>query len=387
MRLDTYGRVLGMLGPTGVVLTAAALAFFTYSLAQRASASTKSAVVTIAYSVFYFIASPTAIIVNKMLMKDYGFHYPVMVSGLGQATTAIASAVAVHVFRLAKLEASRALSPRTLLLIGLSTALSLVLGQYPYLYLSVAFIQMLKALSPLYMVLFLFLLGIETPSRRIVATVVCLSACTAVASAGEVNFNLVGVAFMVSASGTDALRLVLAQRLLTNLKMEPFESLYVVSPICVLWMLPAAIALELPTALRNGSFAILAQHPLMVVAGGVSGFLVNVSSFLLVKRTSSMTLKTMTMARNGGLVLVSALIFGESVSTLEAIGYSGLLAAFGAYTYFKFTEADRARPTEAGWPAMKALITPSLSTSPMPGNRRPILGEELTRALESERLR
>ena len=77
MRLDTYGRVLGLLGPTGVVLTAAALAFFAYSFAQRVSASVKSSLVTIAYSVFYFVASPTAIIVNKMLMKDYGFHYPV----------------------------------------------------------------------------------------------------------------------------------------------------------------------------------------------------------------------------------------------------------------------------------------------------------------------
>ena len=166
------------------------------------------------------------------------------------------------------------------------------------------------------------------------------------------------------------------------------------------------------------------QHPMMVFAGGASGFLVNVSSFLLVKRTSSMTLKTMTMARNGGLVLVSALVFGESVTLLEAspalppaadsparslplsrarvspalpapssgpaprqaIGYSGLLLAFGMYTYFKYLEGAAKAPCAPGWPAAKSLITPSRGPSPMasPAARRhPFRSEELARALSA----
>ena len=52
-----------------------------------------------------------------------------------------------------------------------------------------------------------------------------------------------------------------------------------------------------------------------------AGFFVNISSFLLVKRTSSITLKLITMARNGGLVLVSAVVFGEAISPLEGVGY------------------------------------------------------------------
>ena len=39
------------------------------------------------------------------------------------------------------------------------------------------------------------------------------------ASAGEVHFNLIGVLFMAAASCSDAMRLVVAQKLLRNQKM------------------------------------------------------------------------------------------------------------------------------------------------------------------------
>ena len=144
-------------------------------------------------------------------------------------------------------------------------------------------------------------------------------------------------------------------------------------------MLPAALLTELPAAIRNDSFALMTMHPWMVsgahctaartlrpsprlpssttlhhhppppplplppppqfVASGFSGFFVNITSFLLVKRTSSMTLKTMTMARNGGLVMVSALLMGETITGLEAFGYTGLLFFFSMYTVVKAQEA------------------------------------------------
>eukprot|EP00966_Prymnesium_polylepis_P231805 5362793-Prymnesium_polylepis.1 len=72
---------------------------------------------------------------------------------------------------------------------------------------------------------------------------------------------MVGVLFMVGASASDALRLVLAQQLLKNLKLEPVEMLYYSAPICLAWMLPAAMLHELPTAISHGSFALVARHP------------------------------------------------------------------------------------------------------------------------------
>jgi len=184
-------------------------------------------------------------------------------------------------------------------------------------------------------------LGVEYPSSRVIFCVLGLSVCTAVASVGEVNFNVVGVLFMAGASCSDALRLVIAQKLLKNHQLKPIEMLYYTSPVCLLWMVPAALVTELPLALRRGSFALMLQHPLMFIASGCSGFFVNITSFLLVKRTSSMTLKTMTMTRNGGLVIVSALLMGETITSLESFGYSGLLIFFALYTHAKAVEKEQ----------------------------------------------
>ena len=150
-----------------------------------------------------------------------------LVSALGRVSTAIGATIAVRYFGVS-IETGLRIE-KSMVLLGGASALALVLGQYPYLYLTVAFIQMLKAFSPAYMVIFLYCLGVEKPSRRVIACVLGLSVCTCIASAGEVNFSVIGVLFMAAASISDALRLVVAQRLLSNMKMNPLETLYFIS--------------------------------------------------------------------------------------------------------------------------------------------------------------
>lgn len=57
----------------------------------------------------------------------------------------------------------------------------------------------------------------------------------------QVNFSLIGVMFMTVASCSDALRLVIAQKMLKNQKMGSFEGLACISPMCLLFMAPVAI--------------------------------------------------------------------------------------------------------------------------------------------------
>ena len=210
MRLEGYWHIVASLGPVNTALVASSLVVCLV-LTARVFLS-RSALETLFYVTLYLVASPTAILVNKILMKDYGFGYPVLVSALGQSCTAVGAWVAVRFFGVS-IESGLRVDRSSMLLLGGASALALVLGQYPYLYLTVAFIQMLKAFSPAYMVIFLFALGVERPSRPVIACVLGLSVFTAIASAGEVNFNLVGVLFMASASCSDAMRLVIAQKL------------------------------------------------------------------------------------------------------------------------------------------------------------------------------
>ena len=182
MRLTSFQRAVEQLRLPGKALLAlAALAVLVYVARKLREPSHRRLLVTLLYSLLYFVASPTAILVNKILMKDKGFHYPVMVSALGQATTAVCAALSVRVFKWTQLHNGPKVSYSTYVSLGAAMALAMVLGQFPYLYLTVAFIQMLKAFSPAYMVVLLSCLGVEYPSARIRAIVLglCLSACVA----------------------------------------------------------------------------------------------------------------------------------------------------------------------------------------------------------------
>lgn len=129
MHLESYSRLVHSIGAGYVALAAVALAV-AIALCCRAWVS-PSLLLTLFYSTLYLVASPTAILVNKILMKDYGFGYPVMVSGLGQAATALGATLCVHIGG-ASTEGGRQVPVRNLFLLGGASALALVLGQYPY---------------------------------------------------------------------------------------------------------------------------------------------------------------------------------------------------------------------------------------------------------------
>ena len=59
--------------------------------------------------------------------------------------------------------------------------------------------------------------------------------------------------------------------------------------------------------------------------------------------------------RVGRLVIVSAIVFGEEITALEAVGYTGLLGCFTVYTYVKATETEA--PPRSSEQEMKALVT------------------------------
>ena len=72
---------------------------------------------------------------------------------------------------------------KNLMVVGAATAASLCFGNAGYIYLTVAFVQILKAFTPVFVVAMLGLTGIETPSKAVVASVLMISVGTAIASA------------------------------------------------------------------------------------------------------------------------------------------------------------------------------------------------------------
>lgn len=136
----------------------------------------------------YMISGPSLIVVNKQLMSDGNFPYPMCLSSLGVLSSALVARAVVG-FGWGEIRATNAsaLSGRAAYLrrvvpVGLFYALTLGLGNACYLYLDVGFIQMLKAFTPVVILAVLAVSKVETPTRAAVASILVISVGTAVSN-------------------------------------------------------------------------------------------------------------------------------------------------------------------------------------------------------------
>lgn len=82
----------------------------------------------------------------------------------------------------------------------------------------------LQAFTPIVTMLVLFAAGLETLTVRLVTALALVTFGTALASLGEVNLSLVGIACMLASETFEAVRLVMTQILLVEHKFHPSES-------------------------------------------------------------------------------------------------------------------------------------------------------------------
>lgn len=209
-----------------------------------------------------------------------------------------------------------------------------------YLYLTVAFVQMLKALSPAVTMLTLFAFQLEKPTLQLIGSVLVITAGIGISSFGEVNFAVIGVIFMLVSIFADALRLVLIQFLLTNRAMHPLEALKFLAPACTMWLLLGTAVLEYPEMVASKAFDKIQSRPWLYIAAGVMGFAVNSLCYAAIKLTSSLTIKVVSAGKDAFVVLFSVLVLQESVTELQGIGYTCSMTGFALYNYIKYKEAE-----------------------------------------------
>ena len=65
------------------------------------------------------------------------------------------------------------------------------------------------------------------------------------------------------------------------------------------------------------------------------GFVLNMLTFAILKLSSSLLLKGVSVARTAGLVIYCAMFRGEHITGAQAFGYSISLACFAVYNYIR----------------------------------------------------
>ncbi|KAM3438740.1 hypothetical protein MY4824_003042 [Beauveria thailandica] len=220
---------------------------------------------------------------------------------------------------------------KSIMPMGVLFSLSLITGNLAYLYLSVSFIQMLKASNAVVTLLATWALNIASPNLKFLGNVAFIVFGVMIATFGEIQFHLLGFFFQACAIIFGTLRLVLVQRLLSHpeLNMDPMVSLYYYAPACALFNGVLTAVIEAPD-MRLSDFSNVGVP--MLLANAFVAFLLNVSIVLLLGKTSAVALTMSAILKDILLVFASMVLFGDPVSGQQFIGYS---IAMGGLIYYK----------------------------------------------------
>lgn len=279
----------------------------------------------------WIVLSSAVIIYNNYLYNTLQFRFPVFLVTWHLTFAAIGTRVlgkTTHLLDGVKdVSMSKDMFLRSILPIGLLFSASLILSNTAYLYLSVAYIQMLKAFVPVAILLISWTFRIQDPSKRLAVIVLMISSGVALASRGELRFNLLGFLVQAAAVIFEASRLVMIEILLHGMKMNPLVSLHYYAPVCALINL-----LVLPFTEGLAPFyEIMRVGPLILISNAAIAFLLNIAAVFLVGAGSGLVLTLAGVFKDILLISGSVLVFGAQITPIQVVGYSIALVGLVLY--------------------------------------------------------
>jgi len=192
---------------------------------------------------------------------------------------------------------------------------------------------MLKACTPVAVLLFSFVAGIETPNYLEVYIVIIICIGVAMTSVGELYFSMIGFIFQSLGILAESARLVLVNALMKDLKLDPLSSLYYIAPLCFAFIFPACLYFEGAELPVNRIFSLEFGGYLML--NGFVAFLLNVAVVLLINNKSALILTLAGILKDLLLVCLSVIVFGSPVTSLQYAGYAVALFGLNVHKEYK----------------------------------------------------
>jgi uncharacterized membrane protein YczE len=129
-----------------------------------------------------------------------------------------------------------------------------------------------------------------------------------VPAAGEVVFVALGVALQLSCNLAEAIRLSLVQILLQKqgIRLNPVQTLAYVAPACLAFLLLPCLVLELPRVMAHSGGSVGVGS---LLGSAVMAFGLNCAVFLLVGKTSALTMNIAGILKDLLLIAASVLLY------------------------------------------------------------------------------
>lgn len=310
----------------------------------------KEQCVTYAYLLLYIALSSGQIFFNKWVLssKEINFPYPVGLTLLHMIFSSVLCFFLTKVFKIIKIEEgmNQEIYATSVIPIGAMFAMTLWLGNSAYLYISVAFAQMLKAIMPVAVFILGAAAGLEVLNCRMFLIMSVISLGVIVASYGEVTVVWIGVVYQMGGVIGEALRLIFMEIFVKRkgVRLNSISMMYYVSPCSALCLFVPWLFLEKPKMESGGAW----NFPLhIVILNCLCTFALNLSVFLVISRTSALTIRVTGVVRDWLVVLTSAVLFADTKLTpINLVGYAIAIAGVVAYNNYKLKKEASAVNTD-----------------------------------------
>lgn len=302
-----------------------------------------------AYVGVWIALSFSVIVYNKYILdrKLYNWPFPISLTLIHMGFCSSLAFVIIRVLRVVdppqNPPMTRQLYISSVVPIGALYAMSLWFSNSAYIYLSVSFIQMLKALMPVAVYSIGVMLKKEIFKSDSMANMVGISFGVAIAAYGEAKFDATGVLLQLGAVAFEATRLVLIQILLTSkgISLNPITSLYYVAPCCFVFLLVPWVLVEMPVLRQTSTFRL---DFFIFGTNSLCAFALNLAVFLLVGKTSALTMNVAGVVKDWLLIAFSWSVIRDTVTPVNLFGY---LIAFLGVAYYNKAKLDALKAKEA----------------------------------------
>ncbi|KAL7746444.1 hypothetical protein RI367_008197 [Sorochytrium milnesiophthora] len=283
------------------------------------------------YIATWIFFSSSVILYNKYILTTINFDFPIFLTTWHQLFATVVTQVLARYTDLLPAAKSSKMTwqtyVRSVVPIGVVFSGSLIYNNFAYLSLSVSFIQMLKACTPMVVLLLSWSFGLGEPSMKVFLNILAVVTGVVIATFGEIQFVLNGFIFQALGIIFESTRLVLVQSLMTE-KMDPLSSLYFFAPVCavvntVCFFVFEYSKISMADISNLGAFNMLANASV--------AFMLNVALVLTIGCTSSLVLTLCGVLKDILLIALSMIFFGSRTTMLQVFGYSVALTAMTRY--------------------------------------------------------
>lgn len=293
----------------------------------------------------YLSCSCSMIVLNKAILSAFQFPYPFLLISIHMGVATLVTQVMGKFKMLPAVYERKVSFPiylRQIVPIAALFSVTLVAGNLSYLYLSISFVQMLKACTPICVLLLSIIMGLEQPSKVQLVLVGGLSLGVVVSTAGEQHFNSTGFAYELVSIVAEALRLTLSGRLVKSVKLDAVSMLYYVAPLSFIGIMFSFVLLELPAFIEDKASEKLdsGMLPVLLLVSSLIAFACNIASVQLIISTSAVVLSLVGVLKDLLILFFSMVVFRSPVTIVQMTSYLATLLFLQAYKEYKRNPAE-----------------------------------------------